>query len=309
MHAGRQDVAILRRTWSTDITNVFDTQVAAGFLGYGNQEGYEQLVRRVLGVTLRGGEGFTRWDKRPLTPKQIEYAGDDARCLLALGRRDRARAVASAAASSGRARRAPLVEASTDERTPERAYERLPKRSRLDDGQRAAAWRLCEWREEVAREVDRPPSYVVPDQALVELARRRPGDRAALEQIRGLPQQTLHRRGAELLAQIERSRSDEPPPPEPPSQSRRDPSEAPLVSLAQAVVRHRSLECGIATELIATQSELAALVASVRRGAARRRWQQRRARAPRLAPRAGRRGARRAHRRAAEHLRGSRLAS
>ena len=115
--------------------------------------------------------------------------------------------------------------------------------------------------------MDRPPSYVVPDQALVELARRRPGSRAALEQIRGLPQQTLHRRGAELLAQIERSRSDEPPPPEPPSQSRRDPSEAPLVSLAQAVVRHRSLECGIATELIATQSELAALVASVRRGA------------------------------------------
>ena len=84
MHAGRQDVAILRRTWSTDITNVFDTQVAAGFLGHGNQEGYEQLVRRVLGVTLRGGEGFTRWDQRPLTPKQIEYAGDDARCLLAL---------------------------------------------------------------------------------------------------------------------------------------------------------------------------------------------------------------------------------
>ena len=62
---------------------MFDTQVAAGFLGFGNQEGYESLMRRVLGVTLKGGEGFTRWDKRPLTDRQIAYAADDARGLLA----------------------------------------------------------------------------------------------------------------------------------------------------------------------------------------------------------------------------------
>jgi ribonuclease D len=68
MHAGRQDVGILRRTWDTDVTNVFDTQVAAGFLGYGNQEGYESLVRKVLKLKLKGSEGFTKWDRRPLTP-------------------------------------------------------------------------------------------------------------------------------------------------------------------------------------------------------------------------------------------------
>jgi ribonuclease D len=67
VHAGRQDVAILRRTWGTDITNVFDTQVAAGFLGFGNQEGYESLARKVLNVKLKGSEGFNRWDRRPLS--------------------------------------------------------------------------------------------------------------------------------------------------------------------------------------------------------------------------------------------------
>jgi len=128
------------------------------------------------------------------------------------------------------------------------------------------AWRLASWREGVAREMDRPPAFVVPDQALVELARRKPRDKGALENIRGLPQQTLHRRGAELLAEIEAGRDAEPPP-APPSPPRRDAAEAPLVSLAQAVVRHRSMESGVATELIATQSELSALVASVRRGA------------------------------------------
>ena len=268
MHAGRQDVAILRRTWSTEVTNVFDTQVAGGFLGFGNQEGYEQLVRRVLGLRLGGGEGFTRWDQRPLTPKQIEYAGDDARLLLAL-----AAALQRDLAERGRLdwarEESRLVEASKDERSAERAYEKLPKLSRLENGQRAAAKRLCEWRERIARDVDRPPSYVIPDQALVELARRRPRDRGALEQIRGLPQQTMHRRGAEIVAEIERSRGEEAPPAAP-SPPRRDPAEAPLVSLAQAVVRHRSLECGIATELIATQSELAALVGEARRGAGER---------------------------------------
>ncbi len=265
VHAGRQDVAILRRTWDTDITHVFDTQVGAGFLGFGNQEGYESLVKRVLGVRLRGGEGFTRWDKRPLTETQIDYAADDARCLLALGdalERDlKERGRLEWAREECRA-----VEDSRDERTPERAYDRLPKVGRLDAPGRAVAWRLATWREGVAREMDRPPAFVVPDQALVELARRKPRDKGALENIRGLPQQTLHRRGPELLAEIEAGR-DEDPPPAPPSPPRRDAAEAPLVALAQAVVRHRSMESGVATELIATQSELSALVASVRRGA------------------------------------------
>ncbi|HEV2785257.1 MAG TPA: HRDC domain-containing protein, partial [Solirubrobacteraceae bacterium] len=256
--------AILRRTWDTAITGVFDTQVAAGFLGYGNQEGYEALVQRVLDVKLRGGEGFTRWDKRPLTAKQIAYAADDARCLLALGeeieRRLRERGRLEWAREECRA-----VEESRDERSPEQAYERLPKLGRLDARGRAIARRLCEWRDRVAREMDRPPPFVVPDQARVELARRRPKDRGALESIRGLPQQTLHRRGAELIDQIAGSQDDEPPPP-PPHGPRRDPAEAPLVSLAQALVRQRSLDSGVATELIATQSELVALVGAVRRG-------------------------------------------
>ena len=264
VHAGRQDVAIMRRTWDTDVTRVFDTQVGAGFLGYGNQEGYESLVKRVLGVKLRGGEGFTRWDKRPLTDKQLSYAADDARCLLALGS-----AVERELADRGRLEWAReecrVVEESEDLRTPEKAYEKLPKLGRLDDQGRAVGRRLCAWREEIARGVDRPPSYVIPDQALMELARRRPEDRGGLENIRGLPQQTLHKRGREVVDQIRQGLGEEPPPP-PPKAPKRDPSEAPLVSLAQAVVRHRSRESGVATELIATQAELATLVASVRRG-------------------------------------------
>jgi ribonuclease D len=264
MHAGRQDVAILRRTLDTEVRNIFDTQVAAGFLGFGNQEGYESLVRKVLKLKLRGSEGFTRWDRRPLTPQQLEYAADDARLLLALGEELERRLEERGRLEWAR-EEAQALEEVTDERDALRSYERLPRLGRLSESARGVAFELAEWREGEARSADRPPGSVLPDQALVELARRTPRDRHGLEQIRGLPPQTLHRRADALLEAIARGR-DRQPPSAPPDAPPRDPADAPLVSLAQALVRHRSMESGVAVELIATQSELATLVSSLRRG-------------------------------------------
>jgi ribonuclease D len=264
MHAGRQDVAILRRTWDTDVRNVFDTQVAAGFLGLGNQESYESLARKVLKVRLSGAEGFTRWDKRPLSPQQLEYARDDARLLLALGEELERRLVERGRLDWAREECRALEEA-TDVRDPDRVYERLPRLGRLEPEQRAVARELVEWREETAQSMDRPAGFVLPDQALVEIARRLPHSREDLEHIRALPPQTLHRRGDRLLRTVESGRRREPPPP-PAQAPQRESRDAPLVAVAQALVRHRSQESGVAVELIATQSELASLVAARRRG-------------------------------------------
>jgi ribonuclease D len=265
MHAGRQDVALLRRAWHTDVTRIFDTQVAAGFVGLGSQEGYESLVRKVLGVQLKGSEGFTRWDRRPLSDQQLEYAADDARLLLALGTALEERLERAGRLEWAR-EEARALESATDERDPDRLYERLPRIGRLKARQRAVARELVEWRERVAESMDRPGSFVLPDAALVELARRSPRDLEELEAIRGLPPQTFRRRGEELLGVLERGTGREPPP-APPEPLRRDPHDAPLVALAQALVRQRSLESGVAFDLIATQSELATLVAALRRGA------------------------------------------
>ena len=264
VHAGRQDIAILRRVWDTEVTNVFDTQLAAGFLGLGNQEGYESLVRKVLDVRLKGSEGFTKWDRRPLTAQQLEYAGDDARLLLDLGQ-ELERRLGERGRLDWAREECRALEDSTDERSPERMYERLPRLGRLNERARAVALELVAWREDVARSMDRPSGYVLPDQALIELARRAPSNSGGLEQIRGLPAQTMHRRGDRLLEAIARGRERPapPPPPEPPG---RDPADAPLVSLAQALVRQRSVEEGVAVELIATQAELSTLVTSLRRG-------------------------------------------
>src|ERR1700712_5872680 len=70
IHSGGQDVAILRRAWGAGPTNVFDTQVAAGFAGFSAQAGYGNLLQAALGVSLAKSAGVTRWERRPLTEGQ-----------------------------------------------------------------------------------------------------------------------------------------------------------------------------------------------------------------------------------------------
>jgi ribonuclease D len=264
VHAGRQDVAILRRTWRTDPVNLFDTQVAAGFVGLGTQESYKHLVRKVLGVQLPAEEGFTHWDRRPLTPQQLEYARADAAHLLALGR-----ALEERLREAGRLEWAReecrALESATDERDLDEVYAKLPKVDRLRPAARAVARELVEWRDAAAREADRSPGAIVPDHVVVELARRRPTTRDELAAVRGVPEPTAHRRHAELLAAVRCGLDREPPAadkPLPPP----DASDAPVSALASALVRQRSLETGIAAQLIATQPELSRLVDAARRG-------------------------------------------
>jgi ribonuclease D len=265
VHAGRQDVAILRRSWSTEVRNLFDTQVAAGFLGHGTQESYEALVRKLLGVSLRKGEGFTRWDRRPLTEAQLEYARADAASLLAL-----ADAMEERLVEAGRLEWAKeecrALESVTDERDPDRIFERLPRVARLRPAQRAVARELVDWREEIARELNRPAGSIIPDHVLVELARKGPATRDELEDVRGLPAATLHRRAHEVLAAVARGAERRAPPLPAQERIQTDSRDASLVALASSLVRHRSLESGVAAELIATQGELAQLVAGVRAG-------------------------------------------
>ena len=137
MHAGRQDVALLRRTWETEVTNVFDTQVAAGFLGFGNQEGYESLVRKVLGVKLKGGEGFTKWDRRPLTRSSSSTRATTRGCCWRSGESSSG-ASRSAAGSSGRGRSAARSRSRATSATPSAVREAAP--ARPPERQRRAAW-------------------------------------------------------------------------------------------------------------------------------------------------------------------------
>ena len=265
LHAGRQDVAILRRTWATAPVNIFDTQISAGFAGESAQSGYGNLIGSVLGRTVGKTASYTRWDARPLTAEQLSYAAEDVAHLLELADRLKQRLGDSARIEWAR-EECRRLESACDEREPSTAWERLPRVTQLDARSRAVARELAAWRERTASEEDRPVGSVLADPPLVELAKRQPSSIGALEQIRGIHRSGVKRRGQALLDAIARGREGEPIPRDE-RRGRSDPSDAPLIVLAEALLRARAMESGLAYELIASRSELEQIVAAARRSA------------------------------------------
>jgi ribonuclease D len=265
VHAGRQDVAILRREWRTDVSNVFDTQVAAGFAGFSAQAGYNGLLHDVLRIRLPKTASFTRWDARPLTEEQLRYARGDVEHLLPLADNIRGRLEQSGRLDWAR-EECRAVEMASDERDPEEVWRRLPRASGLDPRERAIARELAAWRERTAERENRPVGAVLRDPTVVELAKRTPGGRKELAQIRGVNPDVVRRRGDDVLAAIARGRAAEPLRLDEVDRLSTEPQDGPVIALAEALVRSRAQEAGLAYELIAARADLTPIVVAARRG-------------------------------------------
>src|SRR4051794_31271154 len=265
LHAGRQDVAILRREWRTTFTNVFDTQVAAGFAGFSAQAGYNGLLHDVLRIRLPKTASFTRWDARPLTDEQIRYARGDVEHLLPLADDIQRRLTDKGRLGWAREECVAIAEA-TDERDPDEVWRRLPRVSGLDPRERAVAQAITSWREHTAATEDRPVGAIVRDPTVVELAKRQPATRRDLAQIRGITPDVVRRRGDDLMAAIERGRSAEPIRLEDNDRSPTEAVDGPTIALAESLVRSRAQEAGLAYELIAARADLSPVVVAARRG-------------------------------------------
>jgi ribonuclease D len=266
VHAGRQDIALVRRRFQTEVRNVFDTQVAAGFAGMPAQCSYETLLSQLLGVRVSKSASFTRWDARPLSREQLTYAREDVVHLLELSAELQRRLAALGRLEWARQECAAL-ERSSDVRDLDAVFARLPRIRGLNAASQGVARELVEWRERTAASGDRPVQSVLSDAVLVEIAKRRPTSPAALEQIRGVAQSSMRRRAAELLAAVQEGSERPHQPLEPQSRSvAPDLVDAPLVALCEALVRARSREADLAYELIAARADLQAIVGAQRAG-------------------------------------------
>ncbi len=265
VHAGRQDVALVRRRFQTEVRNVFDTQVAAGFAGLGAQSSYDSLLSEVLGLRVAKSASFTRWDARPLSPEQLAYAREDVVHLHELAAELERRLTELGRLQWAFEECEPLAR-SSDERDADTIFSRLPRIASLNPSARAVAHELVRWRERTAERQNRPVQGVLGDATLVEIAKRRPSSRGELEKIRGVGA-SGGRRAEDLLEAI---RSGRERPPDPPPQSARPPApkpdDAPLVALGEALLRTRAREAGLAYELLAARADLQAIVAAVRAG-------------------------------------------
>jgi len=259
LHAARQDLEVLEHATGAPPRRVWDTQVAAGFLGYASPS-LSSLLEGELGVRAPKADRLTDWLRRPLTERQLTYAAADvanlrslhAKQVAALEERGRIGWVEEAIAEMAAEPRGP--------RDPGDAWRRIKEVRHLRGADLAVAQDLAAWRERRAQELDLTPRYVLADLALVGLAVARPTHTDDLKDIRGVDQRAIRHVADDLFATIAAAADKKP---------RRDAATVavelpaamrPAVPLVTAWVGQLSRELSIDPAIIATRADLEAFL-------------------------------------------------
>ncbi len=255
-HACTQDLEVILYAMGVVVAPVFDTQLAASFLGMRQQVGYGALVERYTGVHLPKADSLTDWSRRPLDAEQLTYAEDDARFLPGIYDAMMTQLVAKDRLGWLIPEMEELTDRKHFERIPEEAYLHLKRSASLTRRQLAVAREVCAWREHVAAKRDIPRKWVVTDEILVEVSKRCPKTVDRLRRIRGTEQ--ISSNEAEALVRAVR-KGLAIGPDDLPALKRRERTSAEsegAVDLMYALLRIVSERSGIAIQLIATRDDL-----------------------------------------------------
>lgn len=271
LHAAQQDLDVLNHAVGAIPRHIYDTQVAASFIGYATPS-LVVLVQGELGATPAKGDRLTDWLRRPLSSTQQEYAAADVEHLMAM--QDR---LDSKLAQLGRTSWA--LEACEELRVrptggvaPEEAWSRLKDARTLRPRARAVAQAIAAWREREAQSLDIPVRQVLPDLAILGISQRQPTTLDELVQCRGVDDR--HRRGRigrELIEAVVASKSVDPPKAAGGGDDL-DRTLRPAITLISAWVSQVSKDERIDTTMLATRSDLIALVSGDEEARLRHGW-------------------------------------
>jgi len=260
-HAARQDIEIIVHRAGIVPHPVFDTQIAAMVCGFGDQVGYEAIVRRLAKAQIDKSSRFTDWSRRPLSEKQLAYALSDVTHLRIVYEKLKA--------ELDRTGREPwlaeemdiLTSPATYRTEPEDAWRRIKIRLK-NKKQLAVLLAAAAWREREAREKNVPRSRILKDDALSEIAVQMPQTREALGQLRALPRGFAQSRVGEAIIKAVKEGLDMDPARLPHLDHGRDDSSdqaqaaAEILKLALKVVCERE---GLAPKLVASTSDIEAV--------------------------------------------------
>jgi ribonuclease D len=261
-HAARQDIEIVWHRAKLIPHPIFDTQVAAMVLGYGDSISYDQLVQRITGDTLDKSYRFTDWTRRPLSEAQLTYAVSDVTHLRQvyaalvddLGRRGRVDWVQEEMQV--------LTSVDTYRMDPENAWRRLKTRVRKSR-ELAVLIEVAAWREREAQARDVPRSRVLKDDVIADIAVQAPNTLEKLKHLRSLPKGFERSRAAEgIVAAVTRGLEREPK--SLPPLTRLPPPAAngtAVVELLKVLLRMISERHHVAAKIIATVDDLERIAA------------------------------------------------
>ena len=256
-HAARQDIEIFNRLIGHPPGPVFDTQVAAMALGFGDSISYDNLVQRVLRKQIDKSSQFTDWMRRPLSQKQLIYAlGDvthlrDAYQIMRdeLARTDRLAWV--------REEMAELEDPATYDTEPMNAWQRLKLRMPKKD-YAAIVVSVAAWRERVAQELDKPRRRILKDDAIQEIAAQKPRTEEDFSQLRAVPNGFIRSKHGQGLLDAVRAAIDAPDTYAPEivrqPQNAQIPAGAP--ELLKVLLKHVSDENDVVPRLIANSADI-----------------------------------------------------
>ena len=261
-HAARQDIEIVWHAAKLIPHPIFDTQVAAMVLGYGDSISYEQLVQRITGDALDKSHRFTDWTRRPLSEAQLAYAISDVTHL-----RDVYLALVEDLKRRGRAdwvedEMGILTSPETYRMEPENAWKRLKTRVRKPK-ELAVLIEVAAWREQEAQSRDVPRSRVLKDEAIADIAVQAPTTAERLKSLRSLPKGFERSRwGEAIVAAVGRGLARDPK--TLPLQTRLQPASnsAAIIELLKVLLRMISEQHHVAAKVIATVDDLERIAAS-----------------------------------------------
>jgi len=261
LHAAKQDAEIFLHAMKTPMAPVFDTQVAAALLGYGEQVSYGFLVEKLTGVALDKLHGRSDWMRRPLDKAVVDYAIDDVRYLPEMHAR-----LQSELDDKGRRtwldeEQADLTDASKLVTNPDEAWRKIKGAGKLKGKSVVVAQQVTAWRERMAMKRDLPKRHVLADNIVIDLARQRPKELKQMDRMRGFDDGAKRRYGKELLACIREAEGIAPELWPAPKESKPRRVDDALVSCLWAVVELQARENDISPQLLVSKGDLQKLAA------------------------------------------------
>ena len=260
-NAARQDIEIVWHAAKLIPHPIFDTQVAAMVLGYGDSISYDQLVQRITGDTLDKSHRFTDWTRRPLSEAQLRYAISDVTHLrqvyLKLVEDLRQRGRAEWVEDEMRV----LTSPETYRLEPENAWQRLKTRVRKPN-ELAVLIEVAAWREREAQARDVPRSRVLKDEVIGDIAVQAPTSAEKLAHLRSLPKGFERSRwGEAIVAAVARGLARDPKTLPRPVRAQSATNGAAVVELLKVLLRLVSERHHVAAKVIATVDDLERIAA------------------------------------------------
>jgi ribonuclease D len=272
LHSCSEDLEVFDRLFATLPAPLFDTQIAAAFLGYGFSAGYARLIKMLYAIDIPKDETRSDWLQRPLSEAQLAYAALDVIYLYKLYEKISNELNNSEKALWVAACNRELTVQFYKNQEPAQYFSKIKNSWRLNPPQQQVLFHLSLWRENIARTKNKPRSRIVDDNALFELALKQPHSMEDLKKLSQLSPNSLKYHGNELLALLTtlaqaptettpaiRQMPDEPLP--------REAGE--ILKRLKTLTDDTAERLNVAPEMLARKKDLQALVSSAMAGEAR----------------------------------------